>query len=67
LDNIRAAWQHFTGTTSGLLRFLSSSSNNEHHNIIKCFINSILYNSHSPVSLEEARAVTEIYQQITNG
>ncbi len=65
LDNIWAAWQNLTGSADGLLRFLFSSGSDEHHNIIKGFINSILYDSQPPVSLEEARAVTEIYQQIT--
>jgi len=67
VDNIFAASQNLTGTASGLLRFLFSSNSNEHHNVIKGFINSILYDSQPPVSLEEARTVTEIYQEITGG
>ena len=64
LDNIWAASQNLSGTASGLLRFIFSSSTDEHHNVIKGFINSILYDSQPPVSLDQARVVTEIYQQV---
>jgi predicted dehydrogenase len=67
LDNIWTASQNLTGTASGLLRFFFSSSSDEHHNIIKGFTDSILNNGQPPVSLEEARAVTDIYQQVTGG
>jgi hypothetical protein len=64
LDNIWAASQNLSGTASGLLRFIFSSSTDEHHNVIKGFINSILYDSQPPVSLGQAKVVTVIYQQV---
>jgi predicted dehydrogenase len=66
LDNIWAVFQYLTSTSSGVLRFLFRLHHNEHHNLIKEFIQSIRDNTDPPVTLEEAREVIRIYQDITS-
>ena len=66
IDNIWSAFQYLTSTSSGMLRFIFRLHHNEHHNLIKEFIESIHSNTEPPVTIEEARDVIRIYQEITS-
>jgi len=66
LNNIQSASQLLTGTTSATLRAFCGRLKDGHYNFIRKFIVSIQNKTELPVTLEEAREVVRLYEEITS-
>ena len=66
LENIGTAYQWLAGTASGALRVALRPYGIGHHNLIEGFVESLQNDTELPVTAEEGREVTRLYQAIAS-
>ncbi|MFC2067611.1 Gfo/Idh/MocA family protein [Chloroflexota bacterium] len=64
-ENLGQCYSILANSLSAALKVISGQFRQGHHTLIKRFVESIRYNTEPPVTLEEARDVTEAIEKIT--
>jgi predicted dehydrogenase len=66
LDNLRASYQWLNATTFAAMNYISGRYHDGHYYLIKNFVDALQNGHELPVSLEKARKLTRLHQEVTN-
>ena len=66
LDNLRASYQWLNATAFAAMNYITGRYHDGHYYLIKNFVDALQNGHELPVSLEKARKLTRLYQEVTN-